>query len=128
MIVRSLETRIVKLEAHRQRPNEILLIWRKPGETVTEATAGAKFAPGDRVICVHWFGEGDPPHPRWHGERLSSSLPKDQYGYIMRSLEQIVAEEPGRDAGFAAVPTIAPHRAAEMSDNDLLHAALGVAT
>ena len=128
MITRNVEARIVKLEAHRQRPNEILLIWRKPGETVKAAIAEAQFAPGDRVICVHWFGEGDPPPPRWHGERLSESLPPDQYKYIVRSLERIAKGEPGRDPGFAAVPPVAAHRMVEMSDNDLLHAALGVAT
>ena len=55
MIARNVESRITKLEARRARPDEMLVVWRKPEGDVKAATKGAKFAPGDRVICVEWF-------------------------------------------------------------------------
>jgi hypothetical protein len=74
MTVRSLESRIVKLEAGRQRPNEVLLVWRRPDADIKAATSGTKFAPGDRVICAEWFGDGPLPAPRWYREWLLSEL------------------------------------------------------
>jgi len=41
MIGRSLETRTVKLEASRRRPNELLLVWHRPGGNVKAAGRGA---------------------------------------------------------------------------------------
>ena len=69
MIARNLETRIAKLEVSRRRPNELLLVWRRPGGDVGAAVSEAKFAPGDRVIVLEWFGDGPLPAPRWLGSR-----------------------------------------------------------
>ena len=79
MIARSLETRIVKLEASRRRPNELLVVWRRPGGDVKAAVSEAKFAPGDRVICLEWFGDGPLPAPRWHDKGLNFSGVEDDY-------------------------------------------------
>lgn len=89
MIARNVEARIVKLEDRRRRPDEILLVWRKPGSNVQGAVSGAKFAPGDRVVCAEWFGEDPMPKPRWYQDRLASSLKKQQYDYIGLSIEQL---------------------------------------
>lgn len=72
--MRNVESRLIKLEARRQRPNEILLIWRWPDADVKAATNGARFAPGDRVICLEWFGDGPLPAPRWYRDRLTSEF------------------------------------------------------
>jgi hypothetical protein len=127
MIARNLETRIVKLEARRRRPDEILLIWRRPGSSVSEAVA-ARFAAGDRVICAEWFGENPMPPPRWFGKRLSSELGDPENEYITRSLNRLVEAEPAREQGFAPVPVLSDHHVAALTDNDLLHMALGVET
>ena len=52
MTMRNVESRLIKLEVRRHRPNEILLIWRRPDADVEAATNGARFAPGDCVICL----------------------------------------------------------------------------
>jgi hypothetical protein len=41
------------------------VIWRSPGQEVAAVIAGTAFVCGDRVICSEWFGEGEPPFPRW---------------------------------------------------------------
>ena len=125
---RNVEARIVKLETRRQRPKEILLVWRRPDGDLKAAASVAKFGAGDRVICVEWFGEDPPPAPRWHGERLSKELPRQQYDYITRSLQRLVEAEPLRDSGFAPVPFVQANRLVELSDNELLHCAFGVVT
>ena len=57
----------------------MLLVWRRPGGDVKAATSEAKFAPGDRVICLEWFGDGPLPPPRWHGKRSEFSVIEDEY-------------------------------------------------
>ena len=79
MTTRSLKTRIVKLEASRRRPNELLVVWRRPGGDVRAAVSDAKFAPGDRVICLEWFGDGLLPAPQWHDKGLKFSGVEDDY-------------------------------------------------
>jgi hypothetical protein len=126
MTVRSLESRIVKLEASRQRPNEVLLIWRRPDADIKAATSGAKFAPGDRVICAEWFGDGPLPTPRWYREWLLSELDAVESGYLERSLKRVV--KGSRDPEFAEFPSVSPQRLREIPSDDLLHMLLGVAT
>ena len=127
MIARNFETRIIKLETLRQRPNEILLIWRQPGQPVKEAVAKADFASGDRIMCNEWFGDDPFPAPRWHGERLSRDLPKEQSDYIFRSMSRIVKRESIEDPDFVR-PVFQATRLVEMTDNDLLYCVFGVAT
>jgi hypothetical protein len=127
MMGRNIENRIVKLEARRRRPDELLLVWRRPGAAITEALADARFAPGDRVICAEWLGKGPMPAPRWFGKRLSSEIGAMEYGYVLRSLDQLI-----EDNSHSSVPSLpATGRSdslAGVSDNGLLHMALGVET
>lgn len=126
MIGRNLSSRIIKLEARRQRPNEILLVWRRPDADVKAAASATKFAPGDRVICLEWFGDDALPAPKWHRERLSSELGAVENQYLTRSLERVGDDRP-RDPGFAELPPVSATRARELADNDLLHLVFGVA-
>jgi hypothetical protein len=131
MMLRNPDARLIKLEARRHRPNEILLIWRRPDADVKAAISGAKFAPGDRVICVEWFGDGSLPSPRWYRERLSSELGVSENEYLDRCLtESITRVKEGRerDPGFADIPHVPAERMRELTDNDLLHMVFGVAT
>ena len=130
MIVRNLKTRIMKLELSRRRPNEFLLVWRRPNGEVKAAASEAKFAPGDRVICLEWFGDGPLPAPRWHGKRSEFSIIETEY--IDRCLARVLSRaEEGvcqRDPGFADFPHVPAERIRELHDNDLLHLLFGVTT
>jgi hypothetical protein len=127
MTGKNVVARIIKLEARRQRPNEILLVWRLPDADVQAAVSGAKFAPGDRVICLEWFGDGPRPAPKWYRDRLSSELGAVENEYLTRSLERVSDDRP-RDPGFAAIPPLPANRVCELADNDLLHMIFGVGT
>jgi hypothetical protein len=130
MIVRNLETRIMKLELSRRRPNEFLLVWRRPNGDVSAAASEAKFAPGDRVICLEWFGDGPLPAPRWYGKRSEISVIEKEYldrcltGARTRGEEGVCQ----RDPGFADFPHVPAERIGKLHDNDLLHMLFGVAT
>ncbi len=132
MTARSLETRIAKLEASRRRPNEMLVVWRRPGGDVRAAVSEAKFAPGDRVICLEWFGDGSPlPAPRWHSRGLDLSAIEREY--LIRAVRQSVEDrEDGhprqREPGFAEPPHFPVDRVHEVSFSDLVHMLFGVAT
>jgi hypothetical protein len=127
MTARNIFNRVEKLEA-RRRPDELLLIWRLPGAPVSEAVADARFATGDRVICAEWFGDGSPPAPRWFRKRLSSEMARPEYEYITRSLNRLVEAKPAHQQGFVPVSAPLGHYLTALSDNDLLHLALGVET
>jgi hypothetical protein len=66
---RGLVTRIQKLETRRRNEGEILLLWRKPGDSVEAVATAAKdaglFASGDQVMSLEWFGDDRMPKPRW---------------------------------------------------------------
>jgi hypothetical protein len=122
---RNIITRIEKLETSRRRPDEILLVWRKPNSDVAAAVATAKFAVGDRVIGAEWFGERPLPAPKWY-RRMQSEMDRTEYEYVNRSLERLVAARQ-RERGFASVPSAPDRLLVEFSDNDLLHICLWVA-
>ena len=103
MTGKNVAVRIVKLEARRHRPNEVLLVSRCPNGDVRAAASEATFAPGDRVICLEWFGAGPSPPPRWYRERLSSELGAVESEYLTRSLNRVVEGGP-RDPAFLDVP------------------------
>ena len=130
MTARSFETRVLKLEASRQRPNEMLVVWRRPGGDVKAAASEANFAPGDRVICLEWFGDGPLPAPRWHSRGFK--LDSIEHEYLYRAIDQRIEsrEEDGgqREPGFAELPHFPADRMCELSNNDLLYAIFGVAT
>ena len=129
MTVRSLKTRIVKLEASRWRPNELLVVWRRPGGDVKAAVSDAKFAPGDRVICFDWFGDGLLPAPQWHDKGLKFSGVEDDY--LERAINRRIESRKNghqREPGFAELPHFPADRIRELSNNALLHMLFGVAT
>jgi hypothetical protein len=90
----------------------------------------AKFTPGDRVICLEWFGDGPLPAPRWHGKRSEFSGIEDEYleRAITRRIESRGANDHQREPGFADLPHFPADRVHELSNNDLLHMLFGVAT
>ena len=55
MTARSLKTRIAKLEESRKRIDEMLVVWRLPSADIESALAGARYVPGDRVICMDCY-------------------------------------------------------------------------
>ena len=93
MIARSLETRLVKLEVSRRRPNELLVVWRRPGNDVMAAASEAKFAPGDRVIVLEWFGDGPLPEPRWHDKGFKLDSIEHEYLYRADGTWTMLPEE-----------------------------------
>lgn len=124
---RNVENRIIKLEANRRRPNDILLVWRRPDADVRQAVAGAKFEPGDKVICAEWFDDGPLPAPRWYKNRLSSEMDADEYEQIELNIKRVALAEPKRNtAGFAPFPRFSEALMKEMTDAELIHAVLGV--
>jgi len=72
--VRSLVSRVGKLEVLRRRPDEMMVLWRLPSESVEEVVGRARFNAGDRVICVEWLKDQEPPQPAWHSDREMSRL------------------------------------------------------
>ena len=129
MIARNVESRITKLEARSARPDEMLVVWRKPDGDVTEALKNATFAKGDMVICAEWFDDGPPPTPRWYGDELRRAMPSSAYGQITRSIDRVAGHpQANRDSGFAPFPSITEDRMKMMTDNELTHAILGIRT
>lgn len=128
MMGRNLESRLVKLETRTARPNELLVIWRKPGMDLHSAIAGQRFTSGDKVICPEWIGTGEPPAPKWHHDRLSASMTDQEYDCVMRSIQRIakIGEDERSDAGLAPFPRVSEEAMRAMPDNDLIHAVLGV--
>ena len=66
------------------------------------AVSEAKFAPGDRVICVEWFGDGPLPAPRWHDKGLNFGGIEDDYPEraINRRIESREEKGGQREPGF----------------------------
>jgi hypothetical protein len=127
MTLRNADARLIKLEVRRRRPDELLLIWRQPGAALTAALADARVSAGDRVICAEWLGKGPAPAPRWFGKRLSSEIGDVEYGYVLRALDRLIEADIPSPA--PSLPAADPSGfLAGMSDNDLLHMALGVET
>jgi hypothetical protein len=129
--MRSLESRIFKLETRTARPDEMLVVWRRPDGSVAEALKDVTFAKGDKVICAEWFDDDPLPSPRWHSARrhqLSSSMGRRKYDHLERTIDRIAERSGQRDESFAPFPRFTQGRAKEMSDEGLIYALLGVRT
>jgi hypothetical protein len=126
LTARNIEARIEKLETSRRRPDEILLVWRKPDSDVAAAVANAAYAAGDKMICVEWFGEMPPPAPKWYRD-MWFEMDRIEYDYITRSVDRLV-EAFRREPGYVPSPHARDHRASELTNNELLHICLGVET
>jgi hypothetical protein len=128
MIARVL-SRIIKLEARSARPDEMLVVWRKPDRDVAAALEGVTFAKGDKVICAEWFDDSPPPAPRWYGDELRRAMPPEEYEQINRTIDRVASNHQAkRDPGFAPLPSINGDRMKAMTDNELAHAILGIRT
>ena len=131
MIARSLATRVVKLEVSRRRPNEMLVLWRLPSESVEEVVARARFNAGDRVICVEWLKDQEPPQPEWHSDREMSRLRRPVCEAIEAASEKRYAELGARFPPETEAPADRERQKeylTSMSDADLMHAIFGVPT
>ena len=128
MIARVL-SRIIKLEARSARPDEMLVVWRKPDGDAAAALEGVIFAKGDKVICAEWFDDSPLPLPRWYGDQLRRAMPPAEYEQINRTIDRVAGGSQAiRDPGFAPFPTITEDRMKRMTDDELTHAILGVRT
>lgn len=112
MTLRNADARLIKMEARRQRVDEFLAVWRKPGTDAVSALADAKFSGGDRVICFEWFGNGPPPAPKWHRNQRAGFTPEEQ-----RSIDRALDALAGADE--RSVPD--DRWLVTMTDGDLLH-------
>jgi hypothetical protein len=130
MTARNLESRLVKLETRTTRPNELLVIWRRPGADIRSATAGQRFATGDKVICPEWTGDTEPPSPKWHRARLSASITDQEYDCVMQSMLRAteIEEVDREDHGLVPFTLMSEEAMKSMTDNELLHAVMGVQT
>jgi hypothetical protein len=125
MTARNLKTRIKKLEASRKRIDEMLVVWRLPGADVSEAIANIDYLPGDRVICLEWFGEDPPPAPKWH-EDLQRSLSREENDSIDITLKRILDAKLNREQPAAGVQLGPDLDELGYSDEDLLYILFGV--
>lgn len=129
MTARNLESRIVKLETGTARPDEMLVVWRKPGGDVAEALKGATFAKGDKVICAEWYDDSPLPAPRWHANRPRLSMSALEDEQLHRAMERMAKRpEKKKPVGYAPIPSITKERMKRMTDAELIHSILGVET
>jgi hypothetical protein len=128
--MRSLESRIVKLETRTARPDEMLVVWRRPDGSVAEALKDVTFARGDKVICAEWFENSPMPAPTWLKDRLRMEMDEREYDQILQSMDRVarLPRAKRETDGFAAFPSGTLKRAVEMTDAELIHAVLGVRT
>lgn len=127
---RNLESRIVKLEIKTTRPDEMLLVWRRPDGDVADVLNGATFAHGDKVICAEWFENSPLPAPRWYRDQLRSDMPAVEYEQLNRTIDRVVGQQETTrvKAGFAPFPSFSEARMKEMTDGELIRALLKVQT
>jgi hypothetical protein len=127
MTARSITTRIEKLEARRRNDDEMLMLWRKPGSGIDAAVLSANkaglFGSGDLVLCGEWYGEGDPPPPRWV-QRIKRDLTAPEIESLYQTLKNRIA---GRSDDSIAEGMPAPYLS-HLSDEVLWKRAIGVET
>lgn len=128
MSVRSLETRLVKLESHRRNPNQIMVVWRMPGADIRPAVDAGGFGSGDKVICAEWFGDGPPPAPHPYCGPREMRIDKDLEPHLTKSIERVVHKEDGDRLakGFNSFPRFNHDQMQRMTDGELAYALLGV--
>jgi hypothetical protein len=95
-------TRIEKLETRRRMDDDMLLIWRKPGQeseaTALMAKAAGLFVPGDRVICAEWYGDDNLPAPRWI-RHFETDLTEIENEYCDRTIEKLISKDQPKSTG-----------------------------
>jgi hypothetical protein len=95
-------TRIEKLETRRRMDDDMLLIWRKPGQeseaTALMAKAAGLFVPGDLVICAEWYGDDNLPAPRWI-RHFETDLTEIENEYCDRTIEKLISKDQPKSTG-----------------------------
>src|SRR5262245_33876443 len=124
MTPRNLRTRIKKLEASRKRIDEMLVVWRLQGADIESPLAGASYMPGDRVICLEWYGDGPPPTPRWC-KGLQGSLSKEEHDAIETMLNRTLDARHKRDQLAGTERRGADLELLRYSSDDLLYMLFG---
>jgi hypothetical protein len=105
-------TRIEKLESRRRGDNEMLMLWRKPGQeseaVVLAAKSAGLFGPGDLVVCAEWFGEDNFPAPRWI-RHFETDLTEIENEYCDRTIDKLISKDQpkptGPDRDYAHIST-----------------------
>jgi hypothetical protein len=121
MNLRSVESRLAKLEARQSVHGEYLLVWRNANEPEAIA-AGTHASRARKIICVEWFGEGPLPEPRWLKGGRHRDLPEHEWRSVDEALRRRVALYPER-----VEPDIREReQMVQMSDNELLYHIFGV--
>ena len=95
--MRSLESRIVKLERWTRHEGEMLLIWCAEDEDVESAIERARplFTADDSVAIAQWYGD-DVPAPRWHKD-FPKSLSELERAYLDRFFDHLCEANNLRD-------------------------------
>ena len=95
-------TRIEKLETRRRMDDDMLLIWRKPGQeseaTALMAKAAGLFGPGDLVVCAEWFGDDALPAPRWI-RHFETDLTEIENEYCDRTIDKLISKDQPKSTG-----------------------------
>ena len=95
-------TRIEKLETRRRTDDDMLLIWRKPGQeseaTALVAKAAGFFRPGDLVVCAEWYGDDNLPAPRWI-RRFKTDLTEIENEYCHQTIEKLISKDQPKSTG-----------------------------
>lgn len=117
-------TRIEKLESRRRDDNEMLMLWRKPGQdidaTVLAANRAGLYGLGDLVVCAEWYGDDDFPAPRWI-RRFKTDLTVIENEYCDRTIEKLVSKDQPKSTG-------PDHDLHHVSTDQLTYICLGVET
>jgi hypothetical protein len=95
-------TRIEKLESRRRDNDEMLMLWRKPGQeseaVVLAAKSAGLFGPADLVVCAEWFGEDNLPAPRWI-RRFKTDLTEIENEYCDRTIDKLISKDQPKSTG-----------------------------
>jgi hypothetical protein len=126
MNVRNLESRLIKLEGRSGHAGKLLLIWRRPKETVAAAVDKVRhlFGPDDRVMLAFWYGGDDLPAPAWHDESFPRALDQRERDYLYRWADERDADLKKRRDPAAEKPTT--ERLHQFTDAELWYQLLQV--
>jgi hypothetical protein len=95
-------TRIEKLESRRRDNDEMLMLWRKPGDDIDAIVLVAKraglYESGDRVVCAEWYGDDDLSAPRWI-RHFKTDLTEIENEYCHRTIEKLISKDQPKSTG-----------------------------
>jgi hypothetical protein len=117
-------TRIEKLESRRRDDDEMLMLWRKPGQDIDAIVLAANraelYESGDRVVCAEWYGDDNLPAPRWI-RHFKTDLTEIENEYCDRTIEKLVGNDQPKSTG-------PDHDLDHLSTDLLTYICLGVET